>query len=86
MFQGRAAHNGTLVLAFMNWTQPKTGRTRWTKRQWQVLALMLERKTNKEIAISLNVELTTVRFHSNRIYRRVGAADRWELLQLYLRG
>ncbi|WP_338923559.1 LuxR C-terminal-related transcriptional regulator [Pseudomonas silesiensis] len=51
-----------------------------TKREQEVLQLLLQGKTNKRIAISLGISDFTVRDHVSSILRKVGAKSRLELL------
>lgn len=50
-------------------------------RPREVLDLLHQGKTNKEIAAALNIEVTTVKFHVGNILRKFSAADRRELLR-----
>lgn len=50
-------------------------------REKEVLAQMLQGKSQKEIAASLFVEVSTVKTHINRIYKLYGVRDRKELLK-----
>jgi DNA-binding CsgD family transcriptional regulator len=54
-----------------------------TPRETEVLALLLARRTNQEIASQLLLGAATVRAHCRAVLRKVGARDRrhlWELL------
>lgn len=53
---------------------------RLTKREGQVLALLLEGKSDKEVASVLKVSVRTVRFHIGNIFKKKGVATRAELL------
>lgn len=55
----------------------------FTKRQKQVLDLMVIGKSNREIASELNVAEGTVKLHSLSIYRSLGVSNR---VQAVLRG
>lgn len=50
-----------------------------TGREREVLALMLARRTNRQIAESLVVEITTVKTHVRAILRKLGLASRRDL-------
>jgi DNA-binding CsgD family transcriptional regulator len=52
-----------------------------TEIEEQVLALVLERRRNREIAASLFVSLRTVESHLTRIFRKVGVSTKRELYQ-----
>jgi DNA-binding NarL/FixJ family response regulator len=56
-----------------------------TKREGQVLALLLQGKADKEIAAELNLTVRTVRFHISNVFKKKGVARRAELLARELR-
>lgn len=47
-----------------------------TPREYEVLRLLAEGKTNGEIAFSLSISLSTVKFHIENIISKLGASDR----------
>ena len=49
-----------------------------TQKEKEILQLISEGKSNKEIASSLFVELSTVKTHINKIYSKIGASNRKE--------
>lgn len=49
-----------------------------TNRELEVLALLAERKTDKEIASSLGISLGTVRQHSHNLYQKLEVSNRRE--------
>ncbi len=49
-----------------------------TPRQWQVLALMREGKSNPQIAESLGISLDGVKYHVSEILSRLGLSSREE--------
>jgi DNA-binding NarL/FixJ family response regulator len=53
-----------------------------TRRQQQLIPLVAQGLTNKEIACSLNLSEQTVKCHMYRIMRRVGATDRMQVVDL----
>lgn len=53
-----------------------------TEIEERVLALVLERRRNREIAASLFVSLRTVESHLTRIFRKLGVSTKRELYQL----
>ncbi len=53
-----------------------------TRRQQQLIPLIAQGLTNKEIACSLNLSEQTVKCHMYRIMRRVGATDRMQVVDL----
>ncbi|MCC8376592.1 MULTISPECIES: helix-turn-helix transcriptional regulator [Photorhabdus] len=50
--------------------QPPTDR--FTQREWDVIFLMLQKYTNKQIGIMLNISYRTVENHISRICKRIG--------------
>jgi len=57
-----------------------------TRRETQVLKLLLEGKADKEIAVFLNLSIRTVKFHVSNILAKRGVSTRAELLANELRG
>jgi NarL family two-component system response regulator LiaR len=55
-----------------------------TKREVEVLELLVDGKSNNEIAILLSISLATVRFHLTNIYSKLGAKNRIEAVTLAL--
>jgi DNA-binding NarL/FixJ family response regulator len=56
---------------------PRTdGRPSFTKRETEVLVLLREGKSNREIAGSLGIDETTVKAHIGRLMRKVGVNNR----------
>jgi NarL family two-component system response regulator LiaR len=55
-----------------------------TKRERQVLALMVQGKTNQEIAEHLTLSVGTVRFHVSNILSKLGVSNRTEAVSLAL--
>lgn len=53
-----------------------------TLREEQVLRLMAEGKTNKEIAAALSITERTVKFHVGAIFGKLGATNRTEAVRL----
>ncbi len=49
-----------------------------TERQREVLALIVQGRSNQEIASQVYVSLSTVRFHVSAILAKLGAANRAE--------
>jgi DNA-binding CsgD family transcriptional regulator/energy-coupling factor transporter ATP-binding protein EcfA2 len=47
-----------------------------TPREQEVLQLVIDRKTNREIAEALSIELTTVKWYVNQIYRKLKVRSR----------
>jgi len=59
-------------------TNPKK---RLTNQEKNIVALIEQGKTNKEIAIELSVSVSTVKTHINNIYKKLDINSREELLQ-----
>ena len=55
-------------------------RDKITEREKEVIALILSGKKNKEISSELFVDISTVKSHINRIYRKTGVKNRKELM------
>jgi len=55
-----------------------------TERQMDVLKLLAQGKTNKDIARSLNISDTTVKTHTMTIFRQLGAENRTQAVHLAL--
>jgi len=53
-----------------------------TPREREVVETMLQGKTDKEIAVKLNIAVNTVQVHLKRIYQKTGAAGRFALSAL----
>jgi DNA-binding CsgD family transcriptional regulator len=53
-----------------------------TPREREVVEILLSGKTDKEIAIALDIAVNTVQVHLKRIYRKTGAAGRFALSAL----
>jgi NarL family two-component system response regulator LiaR len=58
--------------------QPATPRDHLTPRELEVLALIVQGKTNKEISESLHISQATVRLHVSNILSKLNAANRTE--------
>jgi len=54
----------------------------FTKKEKDVLAGILRGKSNKEIAYSLNVSESTIKFHATEIFRKSNVGTRTELMHL----
>jgi DNA-binding NarL/FixJ family response regulator len=54
-----------------------------SRRERELLALLRERLTNKEIAARLNLSEQTVKNHVHHILRKVGAPDRLAIVERY---
>jgi DNA-binding NarL/FixJ family response regulator len=56
-----------------------------TAREHEVLEMMMEGLSNKEIALQLDVSLHTVKFHTSSILAKLGASSRTEATTIGLR-
>jgi DNA-binding NarL/FixJ family response regulator len=56
-----------------------------TRRELDVLRLMAEGATNRQIADALVISSATVKFHTGSILRKLHAANRAEAVTRYLR-
>jgi DNA-binding CsgD family transcriptional regulator len=50
-----------------------------SQREMDIVGLILSGKSNKEVALALNIELSTVKTHVNNIYAKLGVANRKDL-------
>lgn len=57
-------------------------RPTFTRQEEKILSLILEEKSNKEIASELFIELSTVKTHINKLYAKLGAKNRAEAKSL----
>src|SRR6202008_3360447 len=53
-----------------------------SRRQQQMVELLRDRLTNKEIALRLNLSEQTVKNHVHHILRKVGAPNRFSIVEL----
>jgi DNA-binding NarL/FixJ family response regulator len=60
-------------------------RSNLTLREIQILELLSEGKSNKEIAALLSISDETVKTHLKRLYDKLGAADRAQAVAIALR-
>ncbi len=59
--------------------------TKLTQQEQKILALILEDKTNKEIASSMFVSVSTVKTHINNLYKKLGTTSRSEVKSLHIK-
>jgi DNA-binding NarL/FixJ family response regulator len=53
-----------------------------SKREAEVLELLCQQKTNSQIADELCIELSTLKTHINRIYKKLEVKNRRQLIEL----
>ncbi|MBC8075503.1 MAG: response regulator transcription factor, partial [Chloroflexales bacterium] len=58
---------------------------RLTERERAVLVLLADGLTNAQIAESLVVQESTVKFHLQNMFQKLGVANRTEAAQVYFR-
>ena len=56
-----------------------------TGQEQKILDLILENKTNKEVAESLFISVSTVKTHVNNLFKKLGVSSRDEIKSLYNR-
>ena len=64
--------------------QPIGTESTLTERELEVLRLLAQGITNKEVALTLNISLGTVRYHTSNIYMKLGVSNRTEAARLAL--
>lgn len=60
-------------------------KSKLTKQEQNVLDLILDNKTNKEIAETMFVSVSTVKTHTNNIYRKLDVQSRDEAKSLFIK-
>lgn len=55
-----------------------------SNREREILALLIEGKTNKEIARQLNLQEITIKIHLRNVYRKIGAGNRAQAVRIAL--
>jgi len=61
-------------MSILNWFRHK--KNPLSRRERQVLYLIVEGKTNKEIALNLNIAEQTVKNHIDNLYQKIGVHKR----------
>jgi len=61
---------------------PAAAPFRISEREWQVVSLLLEGKTNQEIADLLFISLSTVKTHLKNIFEKTGTRNRMEVARV----
>ena len=55
-----------------------------SRREAEILALLVEGRTNKEIAIVLDLQEITIKVHLRNVYRKIGSANRAQAVRIAL--
>jgi DNA-binding NarL/FixJ family response regulator len=55
---------------------------RLSRREGEILVLLVEGRTNKEIAIALELQEITIKVHLRNVYRKIGAANRAQAVRI----
>ncbi|MBI5164198.1 MAG: response regulator transcription factor [Magnetospirillum sp.] len=53
-----------------------------SRREGEILGLLVEGRTNKEIAIVLDLQEITIKVHLRNVYRKIGAANRAQAVRI----
>ena len=53
-----------------------------SRREAEILALLVEGRTNKEIALCLDLQEITIKVHLRNVYRKIGAANRAQAVRI----
>jgi two-component system, NarL family, nitrate/nitrite response regulator NarL len=53
-----------------------------SRREGEILVLLVEGRTNKEIAICLSLQEITIKVHLRNVYRKIGAANRAQAVRI----
>ena len=78
---GEAYLQPALGVELARWLQPPASALALTPREEEVLELLAAGHTNVEIAQALRVGVRTIETHRGRIYQKLGARTRAELVQ-----
>ena len=55
-----------------------------SRREAEILVLLVEGRTNKEIALCLDLQEITIKVHLRNVYRKIGAANRAQAVRIAL--
>lgn len=67
-----------IILALMNTPRQETATSNLSKREEDVLRLLIEGLTNKQIASKLNLKLSTVKQYLSKVFSKLGVQSRTE--------
>ncbi|MGH7231838.1 MAG: LuxR C-terminal-related transcriptional regulator, partial [Nitrospiraceae bacterium] len=85
VLRGRAYVTPLMVDSFMQAPPPRTTRKALTSRQREVLQLLAEGYSMKEVGASLHVTARTVAFHKYRLMEELGLKNNAELIQFAIK-
>ncbi len=89
------AHNGkpalspaiaSRMISYFNAAQIKENDYKLSKREQQVLQLLIEGLSYKLIAAELNISTDGIRYHVKKIYKKLHINSRPELMKMYMDG
>lgn len=83
----RSAHAGKVIVSpeLMQKLAGRIGGYGLTGRETEILDLMVDGKTNQQIADALLIAESTVKFHINNIFAKLGVADRTQAVVVALK-
>lgn len=82
----RAVYRGGVNLSTVAATRLATGvsRERLTKRETEIMKLVVAGKTNKQIGAALGVTEGTIKVHTGHLFKKLGATGRTEAIRIAL--
>ncbi len=83
--QAQAEARALAVSALSTAQQPAPNSCPLSKREMEVLDLVVQGQTNREIAYNLEISTRTVQFHLNSIFNKTGVSSRTEAATLAVR-
>lgn len=69
---------GDLEVVFLHYTWSMEQKTQFSEREREVIELLLQGRSNKQIALALGVSVRAVEFHLSNIYAKLGVTSRTE--------
>lgn len=78
-FQGKMVFSGEIGAQLVSSPQPAID-FHLTDRELEVLILLAEGLTNQQTALKLSISVSTLKFHMNNIYQKLGVQTRSEAL------
>ncbi|WP_400081210.1 response regulator transcription factor [Winogradskyella sp. R77965] len=77
------------ILLYRNWKQKRSKvedlKSKLSKQEQVVLEHLLENKTNKDIAEALFLSVSTVKSHTNNIYKKLNAQSRDDVKSMFIK-